>query len=300
MIRAIRNYGNELVDEFGSAWNLFWFSPQPSNCLWWLRRSVLVIAMLWLLSFSGHLVSAFGTQGWLTWEVVHQTTTDGDLSRTAPGFSHLFLGHSVAYLWVTHITAIAVCVAAIAGFHAWLTTPLTLLFVLAYIHRGPMLTTPLETVLCMLLLYLSIGPFHDRHSNAKSWTANLSTRLIQIHLCGLYLLIATSKLGTIVWWNGNASWYLLTDYQHRLVDMSALTQSTYAMNAMTHGWLLFELLFPVLIWVKKLRPLLIIMASIVWTLTALLTGQVGYCLLMTVANLAFVDPTCLSRDRSRT
>ena len=298
MIRAIQNYGNELVDVVGSEWNRFWFTPLQANHLWWLRRVVLVITLLWLLSFSGQLSLVFGNQGWLTLEVVHQTTTDGDLSRTATGFSHLFVGNSPIFLWATHAVAIAVVVAAVAGFHAWLTTPLSLLVVLSYIHRSPMLTTPFETVLCMLLLYLSIGPFNNRHSNTKSWTANLSTRLIQIHLCGLYLLIATSKLGTIVWWTGDASWYLMTDYQHRLIDLSAMTQSTYAMNAITHAWLLFELLFPVLIWVKTLRPLVIFIACTVWAFAALITGQVGYCVLMTIANLAFVDPAYLARNRN--
>ena len=153
-----------------------------------------------------------------------------------------------------------------------------------------MVTNQFEAILCMLFLYLSVGSlcvdFRDR--NALSWTSNVVTRLIQVHLCGFYVLIATSKLGSPVWWTGEAAWYLITDVQHRLVDLAVLTNSPFLMNGITHLWLLTELLFPVLIWNRHTRPLMLLLVTISWIWTAFLTGLVAYSLLMFAANLVFV------------
>lgn len=297
MLALARNYVTELTETIAVGWNRFWYTPTTGRSLIWLRQLTGAFAFLWLASFSFDLISMFGEHGWISTDVVHQATTDGDLNSTAPGFSHLFLAKSSVLLWITHAVCLAIVAAMVAGFALHITTPLTLLIVLSYIHRAPMITTAFETVLCMLLLYLSLlctntsvrsKQVSDRDA---SWLNNLVARLIQLHLCGFYLLIATSKLGTPDWWSGSATWYLLTDSQHRLANLEFITDSNHIMDFIAHGWVAFELLFPVLIWLRTLRPLVIAMAIAVWIAAAILTGQVGYCLLMAVAHLAFVSRT---------
>ena len=45
-----------------------------------------------------------------------------------------------------------------------------------------------------------------------------------------------------------------------------------------------------LIWLRPVRPFLLIVSAAVWLLLALLTGLVGFALLMVVVNMAFVPP----------
>ena len=297
MLSGVLQYFRELSEAIGNGWNQFWFTPQLGGHLIVLRQLVGVFTFVWLASFSFELVDMFGESGWISHEVVHQVATDGDLESAAPGFSYLFLTQSKTWLWALHLIGLAITSCVALGIRPRITTPLAFLVVLNYVHRAPMVTSVFETVLCMLLLYLSIGgpaanliawrrgDWEDR----PSWLSNLTTRLIQIHLCAIYLLIAASKLGTTVWWNGDAAWYLFTDTQHRLVNLDSLTGSSYLFNAITHGWLGFELVFPILVWVRGLRPLLLGISTLVWLFAAVVTGQVGYCMLMLVANLAFLD-----------
>ena len=285
MIAAVRTYCEDLIASTGASWDTFWYSPRGNRHLNWLTRIVAALALIWVLSFTGDLTAMLGESGWLSTEVVHQTTTDGDPSEPAPGLSPFFISSSSAVLWAVHAITLLVLGCVLIGFRAPITTPLALLLVLGYVHRAPMVTTVFETVMCMLLLYLTIAAF----SSGRDWISNVATRLIQLHLCGIYLLIAASKLGTAAWWTGDATWYLFTDTQHRLGELDGLTQSTYLLNAVAHAWVYFELAFPVLIWNKKLRPLLITISILFWTLTAITTGQIAYAGIMFAANLAFMS-----------
>lgn len=300
MLTEIGDYTRELVDSTGRSWNQFWFTPSSGIHLVVLRHVVGVFSLLWIASFTSELVEMFGSDGWITPLVVHQTTTDGDPTQPAPGFSHLFLADSSWFIWGTHVASIVVAGLVSFGVRPPVTTPLLLVIVLSYVHRAPMLTSTFETVLCMLLAYLSIAPSGNvsglrRGEDEPGWTKNLVTRLIQVHLCGIYALIAASKLGTPAWWTADACWYLLTDTQHRLVALDALTSKTMLLNGVSHIWLAIEVLFPILIWIGKLRPLLLLLVSGLWLGTALLTGQVAYCVLMLAANLAFVSPNWLGK-----
>ena len=211
-----------------------------------------------------------------------------------PGFSHLFFMQSDGMLWVAHVICLVLVLLVALGIYPEVSTPIAFLIVLSYIHRGSILTGLFEPVLCMLLLYLSLAPKASLRSLMRegdgppTWRANVVTRLIQVHLCGFYLLIGLSKLGTPVWWTGEASWFLITDAQQRLVDVSLLSERTYLLNAITHAWVLFDLLYPLLIWNRLARPLLIAVSLLVWLWTGMVTGLVGFAALMIVANLAFV------------
>ena len=301
MLTATSEYFQELVEAVGRGWNYFWYEPHDGACLIWLRQVTAAFALWWLVSFTPHLESMFGENGWVSLDIVHATTTDGNLDKVAPGFSPLFYVSSTG-LWVCHLAALAIVAASTFGFRPRVTTPLTLLVVLCYVHRAPLLCGSFETALCMLLLYLCFAPKQSAWSLWRSscptgsnqvlsptWLSNVGVRLIQVHVCALYLLIATTKLGTPTWWSGMATWHLLVDANHRLINLESLAANDNLMDVVSHGWVAFELLFPVLIWVRVLRPLLLIVATIVWLLTALVTGQIGYCLLMAFANLVFVS-----------
>ena len=298
MLQAVQQYFRELSEAIGDSWNRFWFTPSSDGRLICLRQIVASFAFVWLLSFTAELTAMFGENGWVSSGAVHRISTDGDLASPTPGFSHLFLLQSPTWLWIWHAVGLAIVGCSVVGVASRYTTPLSLFVVLSYVHRAPMMTTTFETVLCFLLMYVSLGvnsmsflPWRKSgFRETRHWVTNVALRLIQVHLCAIYLLIAASKIGTSVWWSGDATWYLLTDAQHRLVELEVITGNTYLFNAITHGWLGFELLFPVLVWVRPLRPLVLMLSVVLWVFAAVVTGQVGYCLLMAAASIAFISP----------
>ena len=284
-------YCRDLTEFVGSAWNAFWFQPRSPQRLLMLSRFTGVVVLGWLVGMSWELTDMFARSGWLSPQVVHQATTDGDVTQMTPGFSYLFWIGSRPLLWLGHVAAIAVVVLGVIPVLPRVTIPGTLVVVLCYVHRAALVTGQLEAVMSILLLYLAIGALcFDYRTSQPHWLANVITRLLQIHLCGFYLMIVATKLGTPIWWTGDATWYLLTDAQHRLVDLSYLTNFNLVINGVTHLWLFLEVLFPILVWHPRLRPLMLVLSGITWIGTACVTGLVGYALLMMGANTIFLAP----------
>lgn len=291
MAGTTSGYYEELTDSVGSGWNEFWFRPRSARQLLLLSRLVSGAALIWLVAMSLELAGMFGSAAWISPESVHQVTTNGDVTQATPGFSHLFWIQSPMLLWVTHgVSMLVVAMATFSIAPRW-SIPLTYLIVLSYVHRAPMVTGQFELVLCMMLLYIAVGALaRDYRASGADWVFNVMTRLLQVHLCGLYVMTAASKLGTPVWWSGDATWYLIMDAQHQLIDLGWLVNYNLLINGITHLWLLAEILFPILVWQRGLRPLMLVVSSIMWLWTALITGLIGYAALMLCANVIFLGP----------
>ena len=220
-------------------------------------------------------------------------------------------------LWALHILGFVVLAAMTVGFLSRLSIVLSLGVVLSYVHRAPMITGPVEPILTMLLCYLCVGPAGSSLSvdrllglgkpglaswllgtgvDDSSWTANLSLRLIQVHLAGLYLMMGLTKLAGGTWWDGTAAWWLIAHADSRIVDLTFVHAYSYVLDILTHAIVLFEISFGVLIWNRLARPLMLLVAMPMWLLLAILSGQVAFCAAMLVANLAFVPPAVWQRE----
>ena len=109
------------------------------------------LAFLYVLSFTD-LTTWFGAQGILSEETVRL------LRPESYRWSYLFrLGESTE-LWLIHAVGLVILATFTCGLFTRVTSVLSLIVVLSYIHRAPMLTGPLEPTLSMLLCYLAIGP----------------------------------------------------------------------------------------------------------------------------------------------
>jgi hypothetical protein len=236
-------------------------------------------------------------------------------------FSYLDWLHSAGELWAAHLIGLVVLALFTAGLFTRLTSVLALIVVLSYNHRAPMLTGHAEPVLAFVLLYLCLGPagrcwsldrwLRDRRTDRPaptpsgghnvsaeqadlSWTATLSLRLIQIHLTLLYAMMALGKLSSTVlsssvWWNGSAIWLLIGRTESRLVDLSWLHAHPYVISACCYAVLLWQTAFPILVWNRLARPLMLVVNAVMWLLLAPITGHVAGAVMMIVASLAFVQ-----------
>lgn len=109
---------------------------------------------------------------------------------------------------------------------------------------------------------LSLDRLKRRHRGLAgpdpSWLARLSLRVVQIQLCIAYLNSGLEKAKGPPWWNGAAMWQslMLPDYQQ--IDFSWLAQHSFI--AVAAGWmvLFIEIGYPVLIWPKLTRKLMVI------------------------------------------
>lgn len=320
MIDAIGNYFDTLVRRSGAGWNWFWFTPSEAVSLCVLRILTGLIA-LWLhLTLLPDLERYFGPEGMLPVETVRQLGTDPETGTARYVFSYLTHCRTLGELQAAHAVGAAVLVMFIVGAFSRLTSVLALAVVLSTIHRGVMLTTEVEPVLTMVMCYLCLGPT-GAHLSVDRWlarrksrkekdldraaarlpeewpaptmSARVATRLIQVHLAAIYAVMVLSKLLSEAWWDGEAVYWLTHTSPSALVDLTWLYAYPKTIDAWTHAIVLFELSFGLLIWIPLARPLVLSVAVVMWLSLAMLSGLVAFCLMMLVANLAFVSPQAM-------
>jgi hypothetical protein len=301
-----------LFEEFGERWNRFWFTPADARVACWLRLVVGLTTALFLASLSSGLNRWYASDGLLPPLAVDrlaELTTGGDPTTH---FTYLRAFPASPELAALHAAAIIAALSFAAGLFTRVSGVLTLIAVLGYAHRVPPVAGHLEPLLSFLILYLCIAPsgaclsldrlLAERIKKASpsdssqplgkpSVTANMGLRLIQVHVAMFYAMMGLTKLYGDAWWDGNAVWFLLAQTQSRPLDLSGLRQlgesGEYLLNAWSHGIVYFELAFPVLIWNRFTRPVLLVLTPIVWLANVLVTGLVLFGLAMTAASLIF-------------
>lgn len=319
---AIGDYLAALTREFGARWNRFWFAPADTSTLGAIRLGTGLVLLYWLATFTPDLTTYFGPDGLApqtTLNQLEQPVRNGSLSvvpqqvrESLPRphrWSWLNLLHTPRELMLGHTAALMVALLFAVGLFTRVTTPLALLVLLSYIHRGPVFTSQVEPILAFVLLYLCLGPAgnawsldhwlaHRSHSpqriageamtSGKSSAAAISLRLIQVHLALVYALMAIGKLSTPVWWQGTGMWWLIARADAPLVDLTGLHSYPHLVAIWTYLVVLWQATFPIFVWRPLARPLLLVVNAIMWGLLAPVTGLLDCGLMMVIASLAFV------------
>lgn len=316
MLNAIQDYFRQFLE--GGAWNQFWFAPRDARTISLIRIAVGAMALFTIASFTPDLITFFGPDGLLPAATVRAVVLAEDMAGGQTQLAHgkylmainylAWFENEPAMLWGAHAVGIVVLIANLVGFKSRITSVLALVVTLTYIHRGQVFNSQLEPILSMVMAYLCLGPSGAYYSIdrwlatrsggepmvAPNIGANIATRLIQVHLSAVYIMMACGKLVGFggadgeVWWSGEAVWWLIAKPGGSLVDLMWLHAHPFVVDAWTQAIVFFELAFGIFIWKRWARPALLVLAVPMWLSLALLTGLIPWCLMMLVANLAFV------------
>lgn len=300
------------VTAAANAWNLFWFSPADPTSLCVIR--VLAGLMLfythaiWTLD----LEAFFGEHSWLSREVINRATQDGY------SWSVLSWCRTPVRLWAMHIVALTTFALLTVGLWTRVAAVLAFVFTVSYAHRTPGALYGLDQINGLLSLYLMVGPSGSRFS-VDAWrarrvvrlsessllrevprlgesgyvSANLAIRLMQCHLCVIYLFAGLSKLQGLTWWNGFAFWGGIANQEYQTLDLTWLADWPLLINAMTHVTVAWELSYCVLIWNRWTRPLVLLVAVFLHLGIVFALGMPTFGLAMLIANVAFISPAFL-------
>ena len=203
-------------------------------------------------------------------------------------------------LLVVHCIGMLVVLLFAAGVQTRVTSVLTAVIAIGYCNRSIGADFGLDQILAFLCMYCAIGNSGGAYSvdrmlafgkgiAAPPATAmtNIAIRLIQVHLCTVYFFAAVGKLQGKTWWNGEAVWLAMSNYEYQQIDMTWLANYLPLVSAMTVVSLFWELLYPALIWPRLTRPIMLGFAVLVHLGIGLCMGMLEFGLVMLVANIAF-------------
>jgi hypothetical protein len=228
------------------------------------------------------------------------------VGRHSFSWSYFWLIDSPKVLWGAHIAALVVFALFTLGLWSRVTSILAYLITVAYLNRTPGAQFGLDNVNVMLAMYLMIGPTGAAYSLDRwlarrraggqlpvappSITANIATRLIQLHMCVIYLSAGTGKLMGESWWNGEAIWMSFANLEYQSMDMTWLADYPMTVNLMTHVTIFWEVSFCFLVWHRLLRPLVLAVSVPLHLGIAFCMGMITFGLVMLIGCLSFVSP----------
>ncbi len=312
---SVYSDARDYVADVWDAWSEFWFTPTNPATLSAIR--VFAGAMLfythavWTLDLTAFL----GPNGFLPSQLMvdlHQYMNGAgpdDLARA--NWSYFYHINSPTVLWIVHILALLVFFLLMIGFFSRTMAVLAYLMAVSYANRvTPGAYFGLDKINCLLAMYLMLGPCGARYSLDRilrlrrgaprevppSVSANLAIRLIQIHMCIIYLFSGLGKLQGESWWNGEAVWFSSANLEYQfLIDMTWLAAYPMLVNFLTHATVYWELSYCALVWPRLTRPWVLLMAVIVHLGIVVAYGMPTFGLVMLIGNLAFISPETVRR-----
>jgi predicted DCC family thiol-disulfide oxidoreductase YuxK len=318
-------YLAELLETIRRGWNRFFFEPADPTSLGLIRLFTGILAFWSLLVFGLDLNDYFSSTGWSDPEVVR--FFQGQRQPLAWSF---WFWVPDGWLRATWLGCLAILALFAAGWSSRITAVLSWIIVVSTVRRVPNALFGFDQILSLLTLYLaatgasgqavSLDRFIRRYQQARriaripaskrgpgltilpedpsvprpTVAANLGLRLIQLHLVLIYGMAGLAKLQGPSWWNGMAIWGTLTAGEFVSFNFTALATWPLILNLLTHGSLLLELSYPILIWVRIARPLMLAGAVLLHLGIAVMSpGLAEFGLAMLAGNLAFVSGTWL-------
>ncbi len=295
-------------------WDAFFFQPADPRPIG-LIRICLGLLLLWNFGILGLDLQAFlGPDGWANADSVRSYLAfDG--RPTGPGWT-FWLGLPKALILPVYLSSLLTLILFTGGLWTRVTSVLTWIIVVSTIGRTPIIIFGFDQAASTLTLYLAVtgaggqsfsidrflrkrragrnpsidNPERAYESNGEptpTVSANLCLRLIQLHLCLIYLMAGLAKLQSPIWWEGVAVISLLGYSEFRPIDLTWVAQWPKFLELSTHIALFLELSYAVLVWIRPIRPLLITMTLGLHVAIGITMGLYEFALAMMIANVAF-------------
>lgn len=315
----------------------FFFAPSSPSLVGLLRLFAGLTVFYIHLTYSFDLMSTVGPDAWIdqarmteqrSQSLVYAPSTDWsdykeDKSlRNVFNFSIFYHVNDSTGIWAVHIGILVANLMFALGLFTRTTAVLTWIGLISYIQRAPTHLFGMDTIAAIFCLYLMIGPgdqafsldtlilkLRRKKANDPNWDAppkatgwaTFVIRLMQIHLSIIYLASGTSKLMGGSWWNGNALWSVMANYEFNPMDSPFYTEILrfLANNrplwevAMTAGCvftLFLELAFPFLVWYPRWRWVMMAGAILLHTGIGILMGLTMFSTLMILLVASFLPP----------
>jgi hypothetical protein len=240
-----------------------WFRPVSARPLAGLRVGLPLLLLVHLVWLSNDILSLHGSRGIIPWELT-------DLLRDpwVPGLPTLArafrpLGINAHAAIILLLSAYAGSLLSLAlGFHARLSAFLAWGLHLSLVTSGFASFYGVDQLANTFLFYLFLFPsgrawtFESPPASSSGQEATIPVgclRVMQLHLCVIYLAAGLDKAMGRQWWNGEAIWQAVSQPAFSTFDLSGLASHSWI--PMLAGWstLAVEIGYAFLVWPRATR-----------------------------------------------
>jgi hypothetical protein len=295
--------------DFVKCWNQFWFEPSAATTLAMIRIAtgamLAYIHIVWCLRLDDFLgPNAFTTGAFA------QSLHLGDYA-----WSYLWFTDSIPLLWAHQLVAIALSILMSIGLFTRFVIPIVWFMTLMVCHRMTGFLFGLDQIVMMVTMYLMVGRSgdelsFDRYLHLQSLRGlreakvcvpisdgsaynTIAARLMQIHLCVIYLFGGLGKMRGETWWDGSAIWLSAVSYEYQSLDLTWIGNFPVLMALAAHVTLFWETFYVCLVWPKMTRPWVLLTAVAVHAGIGIFLGMITFGWMMIVANAVFIEPTTM-------
>jgi hypothetical protein len=235
-------------------------SPRPLGVF---RIGVAAVLLLQGLALSRSLLHFYGPHGLTQWSITDALATPGvpRLSWVADALAPRGVSPAdcVRGVFVVYVGALA---ALLIGWHTRAAAALAWLTHLAMKVSAMTSVYGVDEFAHIALFYciwmpvghaFSLDVAEGRVSGAPSAAARLALRVLQLHLCVVYLSSGIEKASGPQWWNGEAIWRALNLPEFRQFDFTWLAQARWVGKLVCWQTLAVELGYAFLVWPRRTR-----------------------------------------------
>lgn len=244
-------------------------APSSAAPLGVLRIGVALVLLIQAWSLSDSLPELFGDRGLVPWSV-SMALASPVAPRLGPWVSALAplgLSAEAGVRGVALIYAVSL-VGLLLGYRTRLSALIAWGLHTLLLNSGTFFAYGVETFAHISLFYCVVMPVGaayswdvhtGRTSVAPSAEATLSLRVLQLHLCVIYLATGLEKLLGPVWRDGTALWEVLMQPQYGAFDFAWLAWAPWLVKLASWGTLVVEVGYVGLVWPQRTRGLWVAM-----------------------------------------
>ncbi len=247
----------------------FFTTPASVFPLVFLRISFSIFCLLLCISLYPYLHDLYGSEGYIQW-VISDNLFKKPLIPTLHNLfdwaQHFGTFTDMQVIRTAYLLYMACIICIGLGLFSNLFALLAWFLHRLFLNTGNIYGYGVETFVHMILFYFIFMPIDSRWSvssflRKKKYNSRevrkhhailsrMSIRLLQLHLCIIYLDAGLAKMFGNHWWNGEAMWRLLTHFQYNTIKLFGL--SSYPLFLKIVGWvvLLLETGYAVFIWMS--------------------------------------------------
>lgn len=285
-----------------NAWNTFWFKPID-----------LLPAAVFRIVFSAIIFVMYAFRQINVKEYFTDKSTvpySGAFELLPEIFRPPFIWFPQSDFAVVSLHAVFLVLIALigVGFYSRIMSVFALILQVIFLYRNYSVAYGADVMNCYWLFYLCFidsdrvlsvrQKFRLPSFSLKLPDFSLSTvgvRLIQLQLCIIYGYTGLEKLKGGVWWDGSAIWQVMANQQLTTMDFSFLQNFPLLVVFMTYATLIFEIYFPVVVWIKKVRPWWLAIGVFFHIGIAISLGLVFFSGVMIAPYILFISAQTLER-----